>query len=108
MAHLSTTLEMNERARQRPYAEQRRDEALALEERLDIILSAIRAEVLRAGRKHPPMHSAHEGYAVLQEEVDELWEHVKADTGYSAEAMTEASQVAAMGVRYMLDLGGRK
>jgi hypothetical protein len=79
-----------------------------LEKRLDAILGTIRAEVLRAARKHPPMHSAHEGYAILQEEVDELWEHVKADTGYSAEAMTEASQVAAMGIRYMLDLGGRE
>jgi hypothetical protein len=78
-----------------------------LEQRLDTILARIRAEVLRAGRKHPPMHSAHEGYAVLQEEVDELWDHVKADTGYSPEAMTEAGQVAAMGVRYILDLEGR-
>lgn len=78
-----------------------------LEKRLDTILSRIRSEVLRAGRKHPPMHSAHEGYAILQEEVDELWEHVKADTGYSREAMTEAGQVAAMGVRYILDLEER-
>jgi hypothetical protein len=25
----------------------------------------------------PPFNSAHEGFAVLKEEVDELWDHVK-------------------------------
>ena len=76
-----------------------------LETRIDAILADVRAEVLKAAIKHKPMNSAHEGYAVLFEEVDELWDHVKADTGYSDEAFTEATQIAAMGVRYQLDLG---
>lgn len=62
-------------------------------------------EVKRASAKHPrPEHyaSAHEGKSVIEEELDELWEHVKADTGYSDEAYTEAKQVAATAVRYML------
>lgn len=34
-------------------------------------------EMSKARGLHPPMNSAHEGYAILLEEVDELWEHVK-------------------------------
>lgn len=79
-----------------------------LEGRVDSILSSIREEVLAAARKHKPMNSAHEGYSVLLEEVDELWDHVKADTGYTPEAMDEARQVAAMGVRYVLDLEDKR
>ena len=75
-----------------------------LEDRIDAILASVREEVLAAAIKHKPMNSAHEGYAVLFEEVDELWDHVKADTGYTAEAMDEARQISAMGVRYILDL----
>lgn len=75
-----------------------------LEARIDAVLAQVREEVLAAGLKHKPMNSAHEGYAVLLEEVDELWEHVKEDTGYTEEAFDEARQVAAMGVRYIVDL----
>lgn len=68
------------------------------------VLLEVMYEAIRAGSKHAPMHSAHEGYAVLREEVDELWEHVKNDTGYTNDARKEAIQIAAMGVRYVLDL----
>ncbi len=72
---------------------------------LDRVLADLREEVLRARAKHPPMHSPHEGWAVIREELDpELWEHVIHDTGRSPEARHEALQVAAMGVRYILDL----
>lgn len=54
--------------------------------------------------KWPPMHSPHEGHGVILEELDELWDHVKADTGRSPEARREAIQIAAMGLRYALDL----
>lgn len=30
--------------------------------------------------KHGPIHSAHEGYALIQEEVDELWDEVRKRT----------------------------
>jgi hypothetical protein len=75
-----------------------------LEARVDAILAMVRAEVLAACYKHAPMNSAHEGSSVIREEFEELWDHVKADTGYSDEAMDEAIQVAATGVRYVLDL----
>lgn len=73
---------------------------------LDTILSDIRKEVIRASTKHPPLNSFHEGYAVLFEEVDELWDEVKLQTGKrNLENMrTEAAQVGAMSVRFILDL----
>lgn len=60
----------------------------------------------KAMSKHPAMHSPHEGHSVIREELDELWEHVRADTGRSADARREAVQIAAMGLRYALDLCG--
>lgn len=75
-----------------------------LSARVDEQLAAVRDEVIRAIEKHPPMHSPHEGHSVIREELQELWAHVRADTGRSAGARHEAIQVAAMGVRYLMDL----
>ena len=62
-------------------------------------------EVLRAIVKHPtPFHSAHEGYAVLLEEVDELWNEVKAQTQSPEQMRKEAIHVAAMALRFLQDL----
>lgn len=71
---------------------------------VDKVLSEVFDMVVIAMSKHAPMHSPHEGHSVLREEFEELWEHVKADTGRSPEARKEALQVAAMAVRYILDL----
>lgn len=71
---------------------------------VDEALAKVRAEIERAVRKHRPMNSPHEAYAVIQEEVDELWDDVKADKGREECAMKEAIQIAAMGVRYVTDL----
>lgn len=73
-------------------------------QRADGVLAEVRAEVERAINKHRPMGSAHEGWAILKEETDELWDEVKADRGYTSDAMKEAIQVAAMGIRYVVDL----
>lgn len=77
---------------------------MSLEERIEPLLNEVRAELLRALDQKGPMASPHEGWAVILEEVDELWEHVRADTGRTVGARHEATQIAAMGVRYMLDL----
>lgn len=74
------------------------------EQRIAEIAREIAAEVARAERKHKPLNSPHEGYAVILEELDELWEHVRADTGRSREARKEAIQIAAMGLRYVLNV----
>jgi hypothetical protein len=72
--------------------------------RIDRELALLREELFKAMTKHAPMHSPHEGMSVIKEEVDELWDHVKADTGRTAAGRKEARQVAAMGLRYVLDL----
>lgn len=69
------------------------------------ILLDVQDEVKRAIVKHEPMHSAHEGYAVIKEEFEELWDEIKRDGGGLSEAARkEAIQVAAMAVRYILNL----
>jgi hypothetical protein len=72
--------------------------------RIDKELALVREELFKSMTKHAPMHSPHEGMSVIREEADELWEHVKADTGRTTKARKEARQVAAMGLRYVLDL----
>ncbi|MFC0407957.1 hypothetical protein [Roseomonas elaeocarpi] len=73
---------------------------------LNELLTAIGEEVATAESKWPPMNSAHEAYAVLLEEVDELWEHVKTNQKRrDLKAMRlEAVQVAAMAVRFVRDV----
>lgn len=58
-------------------------------------------ELFEAINKFPPFASPHEGYAIIKEEVDELWDDIKANKGKETE---EIIQVAAMAVRYILDL----
>lgn len=71
----------------------------------DDVLGLVAAELERAYAKFPkPQNSLHEGYAVLLEEVDELWDDIKAN--HHPEAITEALQVAAMAVRLIIDFGG--
>lgn len=63
-------------------------------------------ELLAATKKFPPFNSAHEGYGIILEELDELWDEVKAKQGArDVEAMRkEAMQVAAMAIRFMVDI----
>lgn len=52
--------------------------------------------------KHPPMHSAHEGYAIIKEELDELWESIRCDVRHTYH--TEAVQAAAMLLAFILEV----
>lgn len=61
-------------------------------------------ELQRARRKFGDFHNGHEGYAVIREELDELWDEVKADN--IPAAVEEALQVAAMAIRFAADLQG--
>lgn len=61
-------------------------------------------ELTKAQKKFAPFNSGHEGKAVIEEELDELWEHVKANDSDGPEAFWEAIQVAAMALRYAHDI----
>jgi hypothetical protein len=71
---------------------------------MNLLLAEVEEALVAARYKHAPMHSPHEGWSVIFEELEELREHVRADTGRSADARKEAIQIAAMGLRYALDL----
>ena len=60
----------------------------------------------RARVKNAPMRGAHEGYAVLLEEVDKLWDAVKAFPKRStlADMRKEAMQIAAMAMAFMFEV----
>jgi hypothetical protein len=75
---------------------------------LDDALDDIREEVDAASAKFPAFASAHEGYAIILEELDELWIEVKGNVGYGPSAYVEAVQVAAMAVRYLLMIKRRQ
>ncbi len=72
----------------------------------DVALAMVRSELCRAIAKHPTgFHSGHEGYAVILEELEELFEDVRRDDLTAAKM--EAVQVAAMAIRFMLDLSDK-
>jgi hypothetical protein len=65
-------------------------------------------ELTKATERYPDFASAHEGYAVILEELDELkaevWKNQKTrDVG---KMRAEACQVAAMAIRFMVDVCG--
>lgn len=68
------------------------------------LLGLVGNELARAQEWFGPMASPHEGWAVIQEEVDELWERVKANEGRDEAAHDEAIQIAAMALRYAYDI----
>ena len=75
--------------------------------RFDMVLDDAKAELLKALGKHAAITSPHEGWSVIFEELEELREHIRADSGHSSDARKEALQIAAMGMRYALDLCDR-
>jgi hypothetical protein len=62
-------------------------------------------ELDRALRKHPKFASAHEGCAVIFEELDELWDEVKVRESKRRpkRLRREAIQVAAMAVKFAME-----
>ena len=73
---------------------------------LEEIFEAVSKELARTLAKFSPFHSTHEGYAVILEELDELWAEVKANTPYTPthKMYKEAIQVAAMAIRFVHDI----
>lgn len=74
------------------------DRGLSVNQAIDLI----RSELQRAWQLFPrPSASAHEAWAVLYEEVDELWDEVKSNN--REKQRLEAVQVAAMAIRFLVE-----
>jgi len=76
-----------------------------MEEHVPVMVD-IEEEFVRATSKFKPFKSAHEGYAVVLEEIDELWDVVKLNQGNPERVSLmrkEAIQVAAMALRFVVD-----
>lgn len=69
-------------------------------------MNQVAVELRVAMQKHKTFNSAHEGYAVILEELDELktevWKNEKLRD--SGRLRLEARQVAAMAIRFMVEL----
>lgn len=70
------------------------------------ILDDVEEELASAIEKFGKFNSAHEGYAVILEELDELWEEIKAKPNDERmdRMRAEAIQVAAMAIRFVMDV----
>lgn len=70
------------------------------------IFFEIAQEMDHAEMKFGPLKNGHEGYGVLMEEVDELWDAVKQQYSPKRTALMrkEATQVGAMAARFMKDV----
>jgi len=70
------------------------------------ITDDVLAELAKATSKYGPMLSAHEGYAVVLEEMDELWEEIKLKPSERSKdrMREEAIQLAAMAMRFIMDV----
>lgn len=77
-----------------------------LDTRFEDAFQEVRHELEEATRQYSSFRTAHEGYAILLEEVDELWDEIKKKPTErdSRKLRAEAKQVAAMALRFMIDL----
>lgn len=64
----------------------------------------VKDELDRATELAGSFASPHEGFAILKEEVDELWDEVKANQATTHKGTSEAVQTAAMAIRFLIDL----
>jgi hypothetical protein len=66
-------------------------------------MTEVLLEYQNARRTHAPFNSTHEGYAVLLEEVDELWDEVRERQPNPTRLRKEAIQVAAMALAFAVE-----
>ena len=71
----------------------------------DSVFNDIKNEVLRAKDKYPDdFNSSHEAYAVILEELDELWDEIKKKEPDYVKMKEEAIQCAAMLCRFLVEI----
>ena len=69
-------------------------------------MKLVNDELCKTDIEKPKFHSTHEGYGVLKEEVDELWDEIKMNKNINANRLmvNEAIQVAAMAIKFIENL----
>lgn len=84
--------------------------ALDSEAEVSATIYAMREELEKAMKNWPAFNSAHEGFAVLLEEVEELKKHVwqRQHARSLDEMRKEAVQVAAMAIRFAVEVCNEK
>lgn len=80
------------------------DHPKEMKEQIDHILQEMKLEYLEARITHKGLHSYHEGYAVLKEEIEELWEEIKKREPNNDKLFKEAIQVGAMALAFIFEL----
>ena len=68
------------------------------------IIQKIHEEFNNAKVKHKDFETYHHGYAVILEELDELWDEIKKQKPNKENLKKEATQIAAMCIRFITDL----
>ncbi len=76
------------------------------QDRVKLVMDEIEAEYWRIKQKYNDLNNPHEGYACLLEQCDELWTEVCRHKRNNAQMRAEAIEVAAVAMRFVLDLGG--
>ncbi len=74
------------------------------ETQIDTILRKVKEELQFALKQHGDLNSTHEGYAVILEELEELWIEIKKKKHQREPTFMrrEAIQVAAMAIKFAL------
>ena len=74
------------------------------------VFAEVQKEIETAVANWPAFNTAHEAYAVMLEEVDELWDHVKTNQKRRdlVKMRSEAIQVAAMAIRFATEVCGEE
>lgn len=71
--------------------------------KMEQFFNEVMSEYVRARKKFGPFDNAHEGYAVILEELEEIWDHIRCNANYS-EMELEVIQLATMAFAFWLEL----
>ncbi len=72
--------------------------------KMNSMLEEIKIEYLSARTVKGEFNSLHEGYAIIKEEFDELWEEIKLKNPNQLNLQKEAVQVGAMVLAFLVEL----
>jgi hypothetical protein len=70
--------------------------------RVQDAVQQVMTELSKTTDKAVPIASPHEGYAFLKDELDDLYEAVRTNSG-KPHQRAEAKHIAAMAIRFMID-----